>query len=93
MDVAANYLTAELDARQQGRFRAALSWLWAAGEIVFSLGDGAAPLDLVVRRRETGAEVMRTPADVGSPEILLAQVEEDMLSKTVDEFLSEWRKD
>lgn len=93
MDSAAAHLTAELLPRRHGPLRAAWSWAVALVGVATGFSDGAAPLDLVVRRRENGAEVMRTAADIGSPELLLAQVEADLLSKTVTEFFAEWRLD
>ena len=58
-----------------------------------AIGETPALHDLVVYRRESGAEIMRTPADLGDPDILLNQVKRDLESKTVTEFLSEWRLD
>jgi hypothetical protein len=49
--------------------------------------------NLVVRRRDTGAEVLRTRADIGDPELLLAQVRRDLEEKSVAEFAAEWRLD
>jgi hypothetical protein len=50
-----------------------------------------APLDLVVRRRDDGSEVVRTPAELETPSILLATVENDLRTMTVDEFMAEWK--
>lgn len=91
MDSASNYLRAELLPRRlSGWPRVAY---WARMVVGAMLGETPTSADLVAYRRESGAEVMRTPADVGSPEILLAQVAEDLRSKTVTEFLAEWRLD
>ena len=91
MDPAANHLRAELLPRKVTGGSRILHW----SKLVVGtmIGDTPALADLVVYRRESGAEIMRTPADVGSPEILLAQVEEDLRTKTVIEFLAEWRLD
>jgi hypothetical protein len=91
MDPAANYLRAELLPRKLTGWRRARRY----GAMAVSVLAGELPtnLDLVVYRRDTGSEVMRTPADVGSPDILLEQVTADLASKTVLEFLAEWRTD
>jgi len=91
MDPAANYLRAELLPRKVAGW--SLVAHWAKMILGAMIGDTPVNADLVVYRRESGAEIMRTPADVGSPEILLAQVEEDLQTKTVIEFLAEWRLD
>jgi hypothetical protein len=89
MDSAANYLRAELLPHKASGWALAVHW----AKMIFGamIGDTPTSADLVVYRRESGAEIMRTPADVGSPEILLAQVEDDLRTKTVIEFLAEWR--
>ena len=91
MDSAASYLRAELLPHKAAGW--ALVEHWAKMILGAMIGDTPISADLVVYRRESGAEIMRTPADVGSPEILLAQVEEDLRTKTVIEFLAEWRLD
>ena len=91
MDPAANYLRAELVPHKAAGWALAVHWLKMI--VSAALGDTSPGADLVVYRRESGAEIMRTAADVGSPEILLAQVEEDLRTKTVIEFLAEWRLD
>jgi hypothetical protein len=50
-----------------------------------------APLDLVVRRKADGEEIVRTPAELESPGILLATVQNDLLTMTPEEFIAEWR--
>jgi hypothetical protein len=91
MDVAADHLTAELLPRRGRPLARAWHWGVAVLAVASGFGDGVAPVDLVVRRIATGAEVMRTPADVGSPDFLLEQVRDDLASKTVEEFFAEWR--
>ena len=54
-------------------------------------GDVDVDADLVMRRRATGAEVLCTAADVGDPHYLLETVRRDLETKTVDEFVREWR--
>ena len=85
---ASEYLTAELTDRKRKGFRSVLAMF----ETVIT-GDlnARAPSDLVVRRIDTGREVLRTHADVGDPDYLLHQVRKDLESKTVAEFIAEWR--
>lgn len=91
MDVAANYLTADLEPLTASRIVSAWHWTVAAVEVALGFGDGIAPADLVVRRIDTGREVLRTRADVGSPDYLLDEVRRDLATKTVDDFIAEWR--
>lgn len=91
MDSAANYLRAELLPHKAAGWALIVHWIKMI--VSASFGETPTSADLVVYRRESGAEIMRTPADIGSPEILLAQVEEDLRTKTVIEFLAEWRLD
>jgi hypothetical protein len=82
-DVAADHLRAELQLRRFGRLRLAVD---------LALGSGIlAPYDLVVVRLDTGAEIIRMKADLTDPHYLLGQVELDLETKTVAEFLEEWR--
>ncbi|GMA28857.1 hypothetical protein [Arenivirga flava] len=83
-EVAGDHLRAELRPK---RFAAARFALDAALGGSFSV----TVYDLVVSRLDTGAEVIRTPADVGNPHHLLGQVELDLERKTVAAFLEEWR--
>jgi hypothetical protein len=48
-------------------------------------------LDLVVRRKDNGDVIVRTPADLGSPDAMLATVEHDLESMTAEEFFDEWK--
>ena len=91
MSFAAEHLTAELQPRRSSAL--AKTWHFVASLAEGILGGGIPEdaLDLVIRRRETGAEVMRTPADVGSAEMLLDQVQRDLESQTIEEFFAEWR--
>ncbi|BDI22276.1 hypothetical protein L3i23_10520 [Herbiconiux sp. L3-i23] len=54
-------------------------------------GDDVGTYDLVVERLDSGREVIRTRADIGDPHHLLGQVELDLETKSVEEFLAEWR--
>ncbi|RUQ96922.1 hypothetical protein [Labedella endophytica] len=89
---AAEHLTADLEARRGhplvkgARFVANLALMAVGGG-----ADDIAVVDLVVRRRDTEREIMRTPADMGDPEILLHQVRRDLESMTIEEFVAEWR--
>jgi hypothetical protein len=89
---AAQILTADLEKRRGGRVLRGVRFL--VNLVAMALGGGGdvvADVDLVVRRRDTGREVMRTPADVGDPEILVHRVRRDLEEKTVAEFVAEWR--
>ena len=91
MEPASTHLRAELLPRKVHGWAQVRHYAAAVGNAL--LGDVAVVSDLVVYRRDSGAEIMRTPADIGSPEFLLDQVNADLESKTVVEFLSEWRLD
>ena len=47
--------------------------------------------DLVIRRKTDGKVIVRTPADLGSPEAMLKTVQRDLRKMTADEFLQEWK--
>ena len=89
MDRASNHLVAELEepsgTRTRRRLRRALALVRAAR------GDVEVDADLVIRRRASGAEVLRTAADLGGPHFLLETVRCDLETKTVEEFVREWR--
>lgn len=55
------------------------------------MAEQASEIDLVVRRLADGSEIIRTPADLGSPDALLATVRDDLDNMTVDEFINEWK--
>ncbi len=89
MDRAAEHLEAALEPhRPHG-----VSRLKHLADNALRVAAGELPVlhDLVVRRKDTGAVVLRTKADVGSPEYLLAQVRDDLETKTIEEFFAEWR--
>jgi hypothetical protein len=48
-------------------------------------------LDLVVRRKDNGKVIVRTPADLGSPDAMLTTVRQDLEQMTADEFFDEWK--
>ena len=91
MEPASTYLRAELTPRKVYGWARVRHYAAAVGNAL--IGELATMNDLVVYRRDSGAEVMRTPADLGSPDLLLDLVNADLESKTVTEFLSEWRLD
>jgi hypothetical protein len=91
MEPASTYLRAELLPRRVRGWAKVRHYAAAVGSAL--IGEMSTMHDLVVYRRDSGAEVMRTPADIGSPDMLLDQVNADLESKTVAEFLSEWRLD
>lgn len=85
------HLTASLEESRAGLLKKTARWVGAALEATMGSIPSAPDLDLVVRRRDTGAEVLRTHADLGDPEALLAQVRADLATKTVAQFIAEWR--
>ena len=89
MDSASNHLIAEVEEPSGTRTRLRLRRAWALVRAV--LGDVELDADLVIRRRVGGAEVLRTAADVGDPHVLLDTVRRDLETKTVEEFVREWR--
>ena len=48
-------------------------------------------VDLVVRRKDDGTELIRTPADLGSPDALLATAQADLAAMNEADFKREWR--
>lgn len=89
MDPASNHLMAELEEPSGTRTRRLLRR--ARAMIRAAWGDIDIDADLVVRRRAGGAEVLRTAADIGDPHLLLQTVRRDLETKTVEEFVREWR--
>ena len=89
MDRASNYLVARLEEPSGTRTRRMLRRAWALVRAAW--GDVEIDADLVIRRRAGGAEVLRTAADIGDPHILLETVRSDLETKTVDQFVREWR--
>ena len=47
--------------------------------------------DLVIRRKSDGKIIVRTPADLGSPEAMLKTVQGDLRRMSADEFFEEWK--
>jgi hypothetical protein len=47
--------------------------------------------DLVIRRKTDGEVIVRTPADLGSPEAMLKTVQGDLGRMSADEFFEEWK--
>lgn len=89
MDRASEHLTAALEAPGGSSARRLLRRAWSIVRVLW--GDVDLDVDLVVRRRGTGVEVLRTAADVGEPDLLLQTVRDDLATKTVEEFIREWR--
>jgi hypothetical protein len=48
-------------------------------------------LELVVRRKDDGEVIVRTPADLGSPDAMLTTVQNDLNSMSAEEFFEEWK--
>ena len=55
------------------------------------MAEEPSAVDLVVRRRDDRTEIVRTPADLGSPDALLSAAERDLAEMSVEEFLAEWK--
>lgn len=94
MEPASEHLEATLEPHRAHGWRRVLHYGRIAGALVlavFGMSDTPSLSDLVVRRRDSGAEVLRTRADLGDPERLLLQVQDDLRTKTVAEFVAEWR--
>ncbi len=91
-DYAETHLTADLEPSKASALRKGARWVGALIEAAFGSVVESPDLDLVVRRRDTGAEVLRTHADVPSPEHLLATVRNDLATKTLTDFVAEWRQ-
>ena len=89
MDRASNHLIAELEEPSGTRTRLLLRRAWAL--VRASWGAVEIDADLVIRRRASGAEILRTAADLGDPHLLLETVRRDLETKTVEEFVREWR--
>lgn len=64
--------------------------------IVHTIDDDLRPnkkivKDLVIRRISDGKVIVRTPADLGSPDAMLKTVEGDLRKMTAEEFFEEWK--
>jgi hypothetical protein len=91
---AAAHLDATLAGRRGGpvarsaRTAASLALAILTGDTV----SGPSQTDLVVSRRQTGNEVLRVSAGtLEEADRLLATVREDLRTKSVAEFIAEWR--
>ena len=89
---AAEHLTADLEERRGNRLVKGARFVVNLAFMAVGAGVDTVPdVDLVLRRRDSGREVLRTAADVGDPMFLLHQVRLDLEAKTVEEFVGEWR--
>ena len=92
--VAADFLTADLQTRRMsGAMRLLRNGAAFALEAVGMGGESVLPdLELVVTRRDTGAEVLRARAgQLEEASHVLATVRDDLRRKSVEEFVREWR--
>jgi hypothetical protein len=72
------------------RHRARIAGAFVA-ELAWGLLPGPAVFDVVVRRRDDGAEVVRVPAsEPGVPADLLTSVRAELDALTPEEFLAGW---
>ena len=89
---ASEVFAADLEPRPGGRAR---HWARVAGAFVAELAWGLVPgptvHDVVVRRRDDGAEVLRVPADEpGVPARMLQAVRDELDAVEPEEFLARW---
>lgn len=87
------YLEAQVVPRRgSGLVKAMRSVATIAAGLAGDLEGGPSALDLVVTRRETGNEVLRIAAGtVSEADRLLLHVRRDLETKSVSEFVLEWR--
>lgn len=93
-EAAAEYLEAELVPRRSGPLAKATRSVVSiiAGMVAGDLESGPSSIDLLVTRRETGNEVLRVSAgSLTEADRLLMQVRRDLETKSVSEFIHEWR--
>lgn len=83
-------LVATLEPRRDGLLKTLGSHAMSFLSAMLGNFDTYADSDLVVRRRDGGRVVLRTAADVGDPERLLEEANNDLAELTEDEFLEEW---
>jgi hypothetical protein len=89
---AAAVYVADLEPRPGGRVR---HWIRVAGAFAAELVQGLVPAptvhDVVVRRRDDGAEVLRVPSeDPGAPGQVLGAIRDELGSVDPEEFLGRW---
>jgi len=93
-DPASRHLRAELLPRRENGVQRATRWVLnlTAGALLGDDGVGGSGLDLVVTRRDTGVEVLRTSAGgLEDADRLLVSVRTDLDERTVEDFVREWR--
>lgn len=93
-DPASRHLRADLLPRHENGVRRATRWVLnlTAGALLGDDTVGGSGLDLVVTRRDTGAEVLRTSAGgLEDADRLLVAVRRDLDERTVADFVREWR--
>jgi hypothetical protein len=90
---AADVLVARLEPRRGGRaLRGARLLAAFAAELALGLLPAPSVSDVVVRRRDDGAEVLREPAgDPNVPGDMLRYVQQQLEALGVEDFLREWR--
>jgi hypothetical protein len=89
---AADVYTADLEPRPGGRLRHRLRVAGAfLAELAWGLVPGPTVFDVVVRRRDDGAEVLRVPSeDPTVPGDVLQAVRGELDAMTPEQFLAEW---
>jgi hypothetical protein len=90
---AGDVLQVALEDSRQSSFKRLARTTAALALAAMGAGEDFLPsFDLVIRRRDDGAEVLRTRAgDADQAERLLETVERDLDEKDVTTFVSEWR--
>ncbi|HYO37252.1 MAG TPA: hypothetical protein VER97_14350 [Geodermatophilus sp.] len=89
---AATVFRAALEPRPGGRLRhrARIAGAFVA-ELAWGLLPGPTVFDVVVRRRDDGAEVVRVPAaEPGVPADMLTAVRAELDALTAEDFLAGW---
>jgi hypothetical protein len=87
---ASTTLIVSLEPRRDGALGKVLRFVGHFLSTITGTADLSPDADLVVRRRSTGVEVHRTPADTGDPERILDTAKNDLEALTEEEFFAEW---
>ena len=89
---AADVYAADLEPRPGGRLRHRLRVAGAfLAELAWGLLPGPTVFDVVVRRRDDGAEVLRVPSeDPAVPGDVLQAIRGELDAMTPEQFLAEW---
>ncbi len=92
VDRASDVYAADLEPRPGGRLRhrARVAGAFVA-ELAWGLLPGPTVFDVVVRRRDDGAEVLRVPSeDPTAPGRMLGAIRDELDAVAPEEFLARW---